>query len=72
VFIGLVVYYRVDFATIVSPILALFRKGKMFCLEGQKAMDTLKNKIVAAPVLITLDSPSALPIFFNVGASNIG
>ena len=73
-FVGIVVYYRIfiqGFSIIAAPIFLLFRKGKRFewTEDCQTAMDTLKQAITTAPILVTLDFSSAgLAIFLNIDA----
>jgi hypothetical protein len=58
-FIGVVVYYRIwieGFAIIAEPIYRLMRKGVewIWGTEQQEAMEILKNKLTAAPILCKL------------------
>ena len=74
-FIGIAVYYRMficGFSIIAAPIFVLFRKGRRFewTEDCQTAMDTLKQAITTAPVLVALDfSLSALAMYLHVDAS---
>jgi hypothetical protein len=74
-FVGIAVYYRMFiflFSVIAEPIFQLFRKGRRFewTEACQLAMDTLKQAITTAPVLVSLDfSLAALALFLNIDAS---
>jgi hypothetical protein len=75
-FLGLCVYFRIwvkDFGLIADPIYSLFKKGVKWHWDPDvqgKAMKTLQQAMVTAPVLIKIDySPEAGEIVVGVDAS---
>jgi RNase H-like domain found in reverse transcriptase/Integrase zinc binding domain/Reverse transcriptase (RNA-dependent DNA polymerase) len=74
-FLGLCVYYRIwvyHFSIIAGPLYRLLRKDAAFDwgLEHDEAMDALKEALVSAPALVTLDySEGAGLIILMVDAS---
>jgi ribonuclease HI len=74
-FIGISVYYRIfikDFSLLAAPIFQLFKKGRRFewTDEMANAMLDLKDSLMKAPVLVSLDfSAGALGIELGIDAS---
>lgn len=66
-------YYRFirDFSKLVKPLTNLFVKDKPFIFDKEygKALDTLKSKLVSAPIVISLDW--SLPFEIMCDASDI-
>jgi hypothetical protein len=75
-FLGLCVYFRIwvkDFGTIADPIYSLLRKGVKWYWDPElqgKAMKTLQQAMITAPILVKIDySPGAGEIVVGVDAS---
>ena len=65
-FLGLASYYRKfvqGFSATATPLTALLHKDTMFHWDApeQQAFETLKEKLITAPVLLLPDPPSHLP-----------
>jgi hypothetical protein len=76
-FVGICVFYRqwvFCFSFKAEPLFRLLRKDFEFAwgMEQQQAMDILKDEILSAPSLITIDYKSGRMIFVGVDASAQG
>lgn len=76
-FLGLASYYRKfvkDFSTIASPLTALLHKTKPYQweLSQQRALETLKNKLTTAPVLLLPDPAKSFTVTTDASDFAIG
>ena len=76
-FIGLASYYRrfiKDFAIITAPLHKLFKKDTIYQWNPacQEAFDTLKQKLITAPILIYPDFEKEFILFTDASYSGLG